>query len=293
MWCLRRLLFVATVFSGRAFGRATVIVSETPDPIYLTTTIMVYDGTVTPTDSVGTSTSFSDIPSVSPTPSSHHALFPPHPAAYAPLPGFIPKLKPANEEFSSAPRLTTFITHTIPRETTTDSSSSLTVTATSTSSAAPALEQSDTSSPPSSRDLTKGEIVGLSIGVTVVVIVVVLYTMSIEECVEDAPCCSPRYHPCWNLCCCLMLVPRAACRGLTCQSRKKQAEPLESLRVDVEGETTLESPRDDVQTETTPVELDATNEVIGELSAPETTPYHSHPPLTVPVVDGSGTLSHQ
>lgn len=93
-----------------------------------------------------------------------------------------------------------------------------------------------------------------------------------------------------------MLVPRAAWRGLTCQSRKKQAEPLESLRVDVEGETTLESLRDDVQRETTPVELDATNEIIGELSAPETTPYHSHPPLTVPVtreLDGSSTLSHQ
>ncbi|KAL7798697.1 hypothetical protein V8C43DRAFT_276054 [Trichoderma afarasin] len=282
MWYLRKLLFVAAVFSGRTLGN-------------LTTTITVFDGAMTLTDSIETSTSFLDIPSVSPTPSSHHALYLPHPAAYAPLPGFIPKPEPANDEFSSAPRLTTFITHTIPRETTTDSPSSLTATATSTSSAAPALEQSDTSSPPSSRDLTKGEIVGLSIGVTVVVIIVVLYTMSIEQCVEDCPCCSPRYHPCWNLCCCLMLVPRAAWRGLTCQSRKKQAEPLESLRVDVEGETTLESLRDDIQRETTPVELDATNEVIGELSAPETRPYQSHPPLAVPgarELDGSSTLSH-
>ncbi|OPB41445.1 hypothetical protein A0O28_0081650 [Trichoderma guizhouense] len=272
MWCLQKLLFVAAVFSGKTLG----------------------DGTVTPTDSIERPTSFLDISSFSPTPSPHHALHLPHPAAYAPLPGFIPKPRPANEEFSSVPRLTTFITHTIPRETTTDSLSSLTATATSTSSAAPALEQSDTSPRASSRDLTKGEIVGLSIGVTVVVIIVVLYTMSIEQCVEDCPCCSPRYHPCWNLCCCLMLVPRAAWRTLTCQSRKKQAEPLESLRVDVEGETTLESVRDDVHRETTPVELDATNEFIGELSAPETRPYYSHPPLAVPVargMDGSSTLS--
>lgn len=81
-----------------------------------------------------------------------------------------------------------------------------------------------------------------------------------------------------------------------CKPRKKQAEPLESLRVDDQGETTLEGPRVDVQTETTPVELDATNEVMGELSAPETRPYRSHPPLMVPgarELDGSSTLSHQ
>lgn len=81
-----------------------------------------------------------------------------------------------------------------------------------------------------------------------------------------------------------------------CCNGKKQAEPLENLRVDVEGETALESLRDDAQRETTPVELDATNEFIGELSAPETRPYHSHPPLAVPVareLEEGSTLSHQ
>lgn len=81
-----------------------------------------------------------------------------------------------------------------------------------------------------------------------------------------------------------------------CCNGKKQAEPLENLRVDVEGETTLENLRVDVQRETTPVELDATNEFIGELSAPETRPYQSPPPPIVPgtrEVDGSSTISLQ
>ncbi|KAK0759626.1 hypothetical protein N5P37_007814 [Trichoderma harzianum] len=276
MWYLRKLLFVAAVFSGRTLGSATVVVSETPDPIYLTTIITVYDGTVTPTDSVERPTSFLDIPSFSPTPSSHHALHLPHPAAYAPLPGFIPKPQPAKEEFSSVPRLTTFITHTIPRETTTDSSSSLTVMATSTSSAAPALKQSDTSSPPSSKPLSTGAVVGICVIGVPLVIGLVFYFMY-HECVKDRSILSI----CSSCCDC--------CNG------KKQAQSLENLRVDVQGETTLENLRDDVQRETTPVELDATNEVIGELSAPETTPYHSHPPPRVPgarELDESSTVSH-
>ncbi|KAL6825076.1 hypothetical protein V8C40DRAFT_245505 [Trichoderma camerunense] len=251
---LRKLLFVAAVFSGRTLG----------------------DGTVTPTGSTEASTSFSEIPSFSPTPSSHHALHLPHPAAYAPLPGFIPKPEPANEESSSAPGLPTFITHTIPRETTTDSPSSMTVTATSTSSAAPALKQSDTSLPPSSKPLSTGALIGICVGGVPLVIGLVFYFMFHQR-VEDRSILSI----CSSCCDC--------CNG------KKQAGPLESLRVDVEGETTLENLRDDVQRETSPVELDATNEFIGELSAPETRPYHSHPPPIVPgarELGESSTVSH-
>ncbi|KAH0524479.1 hypothetical protein TsFJ059_006983 [Trichoderma semiorbis] len=274
MLCLRKLLFVAAVFSGKALGRATVIVSETPDPIYMTTTILIYEESVTPTGCTEASTSFSEIPSFSPTPSSHHALHLPHPAAYAPLPGYIPKPEPANE-ISSTPRLTTFITHTIPR-TTTDLLSSLTVTATSTSPAASALTQSDTSPPPSSKPLSTGAVVSICVVGVPLIIGLVFYFMYHER-VKDRSILSI----CSSCCDC--------CNG------KKRAEPLESLRVDVEGETTLESPGVDVQRQTSPVELDATNEVIGELSAPETRPYHSHPPPMVPVareLDGSSTLSH-
>ncbi|KAL6786746.1 hypothetical protein J3E68DRAFT_445864 [Trichoderma sp. SZMC 28012] len=254
MRCFRKLLFVAAVFSGKTLG----------------------DGTVTPTGSTEASTSFSEIPSFSPTPSSHHALHFPHPAAYAPLPGFIPKPQPANEQLSSVSRLTTFITHTIPRETTTDSLSSLTATATSTSSAAPALEQSDTSSPPSSKPLPTGALIGICVVGVPLVIGLVFYFMFHQR-EEDRSILSI----CSGCCDC--------CNG------KKQAEPLENLRVDIEGETPLESLRDDVQRETTPVELDATNEFIGELSAPETRPYHSHPPPIVPgarELDEGSTLSH-
>ncbi|KAL5085794.1 hypothetical protein Trisim1_010004 [Trichoderma cf. simile WF8] len=253
MWCLQKLLFVAAVFSGKTLG----------------------DGTVTPTDSIERPTSFLDISSFSPTPSPHHALHLPHPAAYAPLPGFIPKPRPANEEFSSVPRLTTFITHTIPRETTTDSLSSLTVTATSTSSAAPALKQSDTSPPPSSKPLPTGALIGICVVGVPLIIGLVFYFMFHQRETDRS----------------ILSICSGCC---DCCNGKKQAEPLENLRVDDQGETPLESLRDDVQRETTPVELDATNEVIGELSAPETRPYHSHPPLAVPVargLDGSSTLS--
>lgn len=249
MRCLRKLLFVTAVFSGKILGRATV----------------------TPTDSVERPTSFLDIPSFSPTPSSHHALHLPPPAAYAPVPGFIPKPEPV----SSAPRLTTFITHTIPRETTTDSLSSMTVMATSTSSAASALKQSDTSPPPSSKPLPTGALIGICIVGVPLVIGLVFYFMFHQR--EKDRSILSIYSSCCDCC-----------------NGKKQAEPLENLRVDVEGETTLENLRVDVQRETTPVELDATNEFIGELSAPETRPYQSPPPPIVPgtrEVDGSSTIS--
>ncbi|KAL7962774.1 hypothetical protein V8C34DRAFT_324562, partial [Trichoderma compactum] len=235
-------------------------------------------------------TSFSNLPSPSPTPSFHHPP-PPHPAAHVPLPGFIPKPQPANEEISSAPGLTTFITHPIPRETTTDSPSSLLVTATSTPSAAPALEQSDTSPGPSSKGLSTGQIVGICTPIILLITGLVLYSMADEPCMKTSPPINRRFSPRCNWVCCiplclsqiLWLLFHAALMAVGCKSRKKQAEPLESLRVDV-------------QTETTPVEPDATNEVIGELSAPETTPYHSHPPPMVPgarELEGSSTLSHQ
>lgn len=49
MRCFRIFLIVVVVFSEKILGSVTVTVPETPEPIYLTTTILIYDGTVTPT----------------------------------------------------------------------------------------------------------------------------------------------------------------------------------------------------------------------------------------------------
>ncbi|KAK4073381.1 uncharacterized protein Triagg1_5207 [Trichoderma aggressivum f. europaeum] len=257
----------------------------------MTTTILIYDETVTPTDPVKTSTSLSEIPSLSPTPSSHPHPPPPHPAAHVPLPGFIPKPEPVNQEFSYTPLLTTFITHTIPRETTIDSPSSLAVTATSTPSAASALEQSDASPRSSSKNLSTGALIGITVIGTLVVIGLLLYSMGDEPPLNDFPAYNPHFSSRCNWVCCMPLflfqlvwvLSHIALRAMGCKSRKKQAEPLESPKVDDQGEAT-------------PVELDAANEVIGELSAPETAPYHSRPPPMMPgarELEGSTTLSPQ
>ncbi|KAL6694570.1 hypothetical protein J3F84DRAFT_349714 [Trichoderma pleuroticola] len=304
MWCLRKLLFVAAVFSRKVLGGVTVVVSEIPDPIYLTTTILIYDGTVTPTDSVATSTSFSDIPSPSPTPSFHPPP-PPHPAAHVPLPGFIPKPQPANEESSSTSRLTTFITHTIPRETITDSSLPLTATVTSTSSASPAAKQSDSPPPPPSTEpgWPKAKTLGWCIGSVCLTLIILAFVGHIlDNSNNDTSCCD--CSNCSECCDCsdwhkdckliwwlplspfiipfliLIIVFGAVWKLVTCGRRKKQAEQQDS-------------PGTEAQTETTPVELDATNEIIVELSVPETRPYHYQPSMApgAKELEGSSSLS--
>ncbi|KAF3072972.1 hypothetical protein CFAM422_004803 [Trichoderma lentiforme] len=246
MWCLRKLLFVAAVFSGRTLG----------------------DGTVTPTDSIERPTSFLDITYLSPTPSSHHALSPPRPAAYAPLPGFIPKPQPVNDEFSSAPRLTTFITHTIPRETTTDSISSLAVKATSTSSDSPAVKPSNSPSPPSSTqpEWSRAQIIGWGVGGSCGLLLVLVLVGHLIDSINDGTSCFDCSN-CSDCCDCWKKKPRQQ-----------------------------KSPGTEAQRETTLIELDAANQTIGELSAPETTPFYSPPPPLVPgarELDGSSTLSPQ
>ncbi|KAL7906337.1 hypothetical protein GGI35DRAFT_105891 [Trichoderma velutinum] len=299
MWCFRMLVFAAVLFSGRVLGGVTVTMSEIPDAVYLTTTITVYDGTVTPTDSIETSTVLSDIPSLHPTPSSHSP-----PPAHVPLPGFIPLPQPEKEVFSSVSRLSTFITHTIPRITAADSSSSLTIMATSTSSAAPALTQSDAPPPPSSAQptMSTGEAVGLCIGGAVMLFIALggaIWAVrafqngtSCYECCDCSDYSDRRDCSDWGKSFCvivmavvcipftLLVIVFLAVRDLVKgKPRKKRSEQLQNPGADAQGDTR-------------PVELDATNEIIGEPSAPETRPYHSHPPATVPVtgeLDGGST----
>lgn len=194
----------------------------------------------------------------------------------------------------------------------------MTVTAASTSSESPAVKQSDSPSPPSStlpgwsKAQTIGWGVGGSCGLLLALVLVGHLVDSINNgtsCLDCSNCtdCSDCFGwfcgrrkvkfvrllpsipllicsiPLLIACAVLIIIVGGTWKFVTCGGWKKKPKQQKSPEAGVQGETTA-------------VELDATNEVIGELSAPETTPYHSHPPPMVPgarELEGSSTPSHQ
>ncbi|KAL7934541.1 hypothetical protein V8C35DRAFT_279705 [Trichoderma chlorosporum] len=200
--------------------------SEIPDAVYVTTTITVYDGTVTPTDSIEPSTSSSAGPSSSSTPL--------HTPVHLPPSVFIPLPRPSKDISSLSSQLSTLTTKTIPQTSPTNSLSSSITTATSSTSAAPAFKQSETPSSPQSteRKVSIGEIVGIVIGIIVLFGFILL----------------------------MFVVSRGSSRCSRSRRRKMRNGKEESRK---ETDEHLQKQKAAAEEETMPAELDASTEFRG------------------------------
>ncbi|KAL7947418.1 hypothetical protein V8C42DRAFT_317726 [Trichoderma barbatum] len=163
MWCFRILLFMAVLFTGSALGRM-MATSEVLGAIYLTTTVTVYDGTATPTDSIEPSTLSSAMQSIGPSP--------PHPPANVPPAALIPLPLRSKDGYVASSRISTFITKTIPLATIAEQ----TLATTSTSSAAEAIKQPNTSpnkAPKHVIKLSGGAWAGIFFGAFVAILILI------------------------------------------------------------------------------------------------------------------------